>query len=111
MAEHRAVVFPMVKHPFVVGFLVAELPMVEMDISCANGESDLISPEEAYASSSDSFKNSKSWSIQTLNDEPSRMFNFTAEQRLNAIDISHTLAMAYVMDQVASIVFLSHLLL
>ncbi|KAJ6719647.1 CHLOROPLAST SENSOR KINASE CHLOROPLASTIC [Salix purpurea] len=101
VADHRAVVFPMVKHPFVVGFLVAELPMVEMDISCANGESDLISPEEAYASSSASFKKPKSWSIQTLNDEPSRIFNFTAEQRLNAIDISHTLAMAYVMDQKA----------
>jgi hypothetical protein len=39
-----------------------------------------------------------------------RMFNFTAEQRLNAINISHTLAMAYVMDQVASIVFLTPLL-
>ncbi|KAL9390254.1 hypothetical protein Peur_018859 [Populus x canadensis] len=101
VAEHRAVVFPMVKHPFVVGFLVAELPMMEMDISCANGESDLISPEEAYASPSASFKKSKSWSIQTLNDEPLRMFNFTAEQRLNAINISHTLAMAYVMDQKA----------
>ncbi|KAJ6981267.1 hypothetical protein NC653_024617 [Populus alba x Populus x berolinensis] len=99
VAEHRAVVFPMVKHPFVVGFLVAELPMMEMDISCANGESDLISPEEAFASPSAS-KKSKSWSIQTLNDEPLRLFNFTAEQRLNAINISHTLAMAYVMDQI-----------
>ncbi|KAK3223459.1 hypothetical protein Dsin_010484 [Dipteronia sinensis] len=32
VSEHRAVVFPMVKHPFVVGFLVAELPRMETDV-------------------------------------------------------------------------------
>lgn len=106
MPEHRAVVFPMVKHPFVVGFLVAELPTMEFQTSRGNAETegrDLIhlpSPEEAYAFPSALDK--KSWGIQALNDEPFRMYNFTAEQRLNAINISHTLAMAYVMDQVCS---------
>lgn len=100
--ENRAVVFPMVKPPFVLGFLVAELPM-EM---CGNGESeerDLIncnpSPEEAYASPLGS--GMKSWEIQSVKEEPMRMYRFTAEQRANAINIARSLAMAYVMDQKA----------
>ncbi|KAF2282251.1 hypothetical protein GH714_043892 [Hevea brasiliensis] len=105
MTEHKAFVFPMVKHPFVVGFLVAELPMMEMNKSCGNARTeghDLIhlpSPEEAYALPSSS--DEKSWGIQTLDDQPLRVYNFTAEQRLNAINISRSLAMAYVMDQKA----------
>jgi hypothetical protein len=99
--ENRAVVFPMVKHPFVLGFLVAELAM-EM---CGNEESeghDLIhcspSPEEAYASPLSS--GMKSWEIQSVKEEPKRMYRFSAEQRANAINIARSLAMAYVMDQV-----------
>ncbi|KAG8640089.1 hypothetical protein MANES_13G022900v8 [Manihot esculenta] len=105
MTEHKAFVFPMVKQPFVVGFLVAELPMTELNESCGdalNEGHDLIhlpSPEEGYALPSSS--DEKSWGIQSLDDEPLRMYNFTAEQRLNAINISRTLAMAYVMDQKA----------
>lgn len=68
----------------------------------------LPSPEEGYALPSSS--DEKLWGIQSLDDEPLRMYNFTAEQRLNAINISRTLAMAYVMDQV-SYNFLSLLLL
>ncbi|KAE8719604.1 Chloroplast sensor kinase [Hibiscus syriacus] len=69
VGEHRAVVFPMVKQPFVVGFLVAELP--EMD-------------------------------KMSLENEPVRQNDlFTVDQRSNAINISRTLAVAYVMDQKA----------
>ncbi|CAE5963339.1 unnamed protein product [Arabidopsis arenosa] len=71
--KHRAAVFPMVKHPFVVGFLVAELP-------------------EAYALPASA--NTKSPKVK----RPSVKV-FTAEQRSYAINISRTLAMAYVMDQ------------
>ncbi|XP_050206737.1 chloroplast sensor kinase, chloroplastic isoform X2 [Mercurialis annua] len=111
--EHKAVVFPMVKHPFVVGFLVAELPILKTETSHENvqtkvDEHSLIrfqSPEENYAlpssllSSTDN--NFLSRGIQTLDDHPSRMYNFTSEQRLNAINISCSVAMAYVMDQKA----------
>ena len=37
MSENRAVVFPMVKHPFLVGFLVAELLRMEIDMSGSEG--------------------------------------------------------------------------
>ncbi|GAV63038.1 hypothetical protein CFOL_v3_06560 [Cephalotus follicularis] len=106
VVEQRAVVFPMVKYPFVVGFLVAELPKMEMDLGeDANGEEpDLIcclSPEEAYASPSSS--DIKSWGIQPFKGEHSRMNMFTADQRSNAICISQSIAMAYVMDQKAMV--------
>ncbi|KAE9454652.1 hypothetical protein C3L33_13439, partial [Rhododendron williamsianum] len=98
ICECRAVVFPMVKHPFVVGFLVAELPKMELK----REEHDIKQcplPEESYA-----FPPciaTKSWEIQALKDNHLEMSKFTAEQRLNAINISRSLAMAYVMDQKA----------
>ncbi|XP_022776174.1 chloroplast sensor kinase, chloroplastic isoform X2 [Durio zibethinus] len=102
VGEHRAVVFPMVKHPFVVGFLVAELPEMEKVARWTEG-GDLV-PEEAYALSSPSpgLHMKKSWEIQSLDYEALRKNGiFTADQRSNAINISHTLAMAHVMDQKA----------
>lgn len=103
MPENRAVVFPMVKNPFVVGFLVAELPMLKLG-ACEDGVSeahDLIhfpSPEEAYSLPPGS--GIRSWEIQSVKDEPMRMYRFSIEQRANAINIARSLAMAYVMDQV-----------
>ncbi|GJS24459.1 plant-specific TFIIB-related protein PTF2 [Tanacetum coccineum] len=67
--EHRALVFPMVKHPFVVGFLVAELPKLETRKEKDDVKPGLLS-EDSYA-------------------------------KLNAINISRSVAMAYVMDQKA----------
>lgn len=108
IAECKAMVFPMVKHPFVVGFLVAELPRMEMPPPPGNLQSegcDLIhlpTPEEAYALPRGS--DVKSWDIHTLEDEPEpvvTMYKFSAEQRSIAINISRSLAMAYVMDQKA----------
>ncbi|XP_058194497.1 chloroplast sensor kinase, chloroplastic isoform X1 [Rhododendron vialii] len=98
ICECRAVVFPMVKHPFVVGFLVAELPKMELK----REEHDIKQcplPEESYA-----FPpciDTKSWEIQALKNSQLEMSKFTAEQRLNANNISRSLAMAYVMDQKA----------
>ncbi|CAL8994166.1 unnamed protein product [Prunus brigantina] len=108
IAECKAAVFPMVKHPFVVGFLVAEFPRMEMPppggkVQCEG--CDLIhrlTPEEAYALPPSS--NIKSWDTQNLEDQPEpllTMYKFSAEQRSNAINISRSLAMAYVMDQKA----------
>lgn len=90
-------VFPMVKHPFVVGFVVAELPKLDLD-----GEGHDVKqcpfPKESYTSPL--FSGSKSWEIQSFMDSQLEMYKFTAEQRLNAINISRSIAMAYVMDQV-----------
>ncbi|CAJ2677132.1 unnamed protein product [Trifolium pratense] len=104
--ECKAVVLPMVKHPFVVGFLVAELPLVELE-TCVKAQSDgsnnHVSGEEDYSLPPFLDLNKKSWEIQTLRikDEPVGMHNFSSDQRSIAIDISQTLAMAYVMDQKA----------
>ncbi|KAM5567927.1 chloroplast sensor kinase, chloroplastic [Rosa sericea] len=107
IAECKAMVFPMVKHPFVVGFLVAELPRMEMPSpGSVRGEGcDLVhcpTPEEAYASPQGS--DAISWDDYSLENEPERvvtMYKFSAEQRSIAINISRSLAMAYVMDQKA----------
>lgn len=96
--EYRAAVFPMVKHPFVVGFLVAEFQSLEMPTR-GNGQGQgFESPKKAHGFSLES--DIKSWDIQTLKDESLRIYKFTAEQRLNAVNISRSLATAYVMDQV-----------
>ncbi|CAL1359987.1 unnamed protein product [Linum trigynum] len=107
VAEPSAVVFPMVKHPFVVGFLVAELPKMEMGgTSGVQGEGgDLLhlpSLEKAYQASS---VVDEPWSRSdddNDNELHSSIHRFLpADQRLNAINISRSLAMAYVMDQKA----------
>ncbi|CAH1417257.1 unnamed protein product [Lactuca virosa] len=95
--KSRALVFPMVKHPFVVGFLVAELPKLELqkeedNVKVKQGSS----PEESYP-----YAIPKSWELQSFVDKTLEMHNFSTEQRLNAINISRSVAMAYVMDQKA----------
>ncbi|KAJ7956773.1 chloroplast sensor kinase, chloroplastic [Quillaja saponaria] len=101
--ENKALVLPMVKHPFVVGFLVAELPIVELETCDTQSERhDIVhcpSVEEAYASPP--VLGNKSLKIQITQDVRARIYKFTAEQRSNAINISRSLAMAYVMDQKA----------
>lgn len=121
MDENGAVVFPMVKHPFVVGFLVAELPMMVEPETCGNRESvsesegnGLVhypSPEEAYALSPGFGSGVKSWKIECVKDEPMRMCRFSADQKANAINIAQSLAMAYVMDQVDDMYIISMVLL
>uniref|UniRef100_A0A803L0U9 Histidine kinase/HSP90-like ATPase domain-containing protein n=1 Tax=Chenopodium quinoa TaxID=63459 RepID=A0A803L0U9_CHEQI len=96
ISECRSVVFPMVKHPFVVGFLVAELPGVELEKG-PHDASYLPSPEECYALPPKF--DSKAPDIPLCGGNPLTCFNLSADQRLNAINISHSLAMAYVMDQ------------
>ncbi|XP_027363967.1 chloroplast sensor kinase, chloroplastic isoform X2 [Abrus precatorius] len=92
--------------PFVVGFLVAELPLVELE-NCekpqSDGPDDRMSVEERYSLPPFLDLDKKSWEIQTLRvkDEAIGMRNFTSEQRSNAVNISQSLAMAYVMDQKA----------
>ncbi|KAK7318665.1 hypothetical protein RJT34_03370 [Clitoria ternatea] len=102
--ECKAVVLPMVKHPFVVGFLVAELPLVELEQSEQSDRLDNhMSGEEAYSLPPFLDLDKRSWEIQTLRvkDEKLGVRYFTPEQKSNAINISQSLAMAYVMDQKA----------
>lgn len=94
----------MVKHPFVVGFLVAELPLVELETREKPLSDGLGQREEVYSLPPFLDLDKKSWEIQTFrikdDHEPVVIRNFTSEQRSNAINISHSLAVAYVMDQV-----------
>ncbi|KAK0578029.1 hypothetical protein LWI29_003830 [Acer saccharum] len=90
----------MVKHPFLVGFLVAELLRMEIDMSGSEGH-DLIRrqcPEEAYALPLLSDKNS-SLEIESFDNKRMRIYKLTSEQRSNAINKCQSLAMAYVIDQ------------
>ncbi|KAF8390508.1 hypothetical protein HHK36_025035 [Tetracentron sinense] len=103
--ECRAVVFPMVKHPFVVGFLVAELPMMELE-ACGDDKRDAqdlppCPPQDESHALPPCF-DKKKWEIQTLKEDILPTYQkFTEEQRSNAVLISRSLAMAYVMDQKA----------
>ncbi|XP_043726082.1 chloroplast sensor kinase, chloroplastic [Telopea speciosissima] len=101
--ECRALVFPMVKHPFVVGFLVAELPMMDFG-NCRDSDTERqdislgSSLEEACGLPPCSGR--KMWEIQTFKEDSSKTdHKFTAEQISSAINISRSLACAYVMDQ------------
>lgn len=104
--ECKAVVLPMVKYPFVVGFLVAELPLQELE-QCQKHQSDEpdshMSLEEPYSLPPFLNLDKKSREMQTVRvkEEAVGMRNFTSEQRSNAVNISQSLAMAYVMDQKA----------
>lgn len=109
MSKHRAAVFPMVKHPFVVGFLVAELPLEaveeveeEEEEEKSRGLKQFPSPEEAYALPASAAAKPPKVKLPSVK-------VFTAEQRSYAINISRTLAMAYVMDQVCTIYHVSSL--
>ncbi|KAL0925547.1 hypothetical protein M5K25_003893 [Dendrobium thyrsiflorum] len=78
VAEFGAIVFPLVKHPFVVGFLVAELPKIKV-ANCATFEA---------------------WDPLGFKEEFDRSYGqSTSEKRLRAVMISRSLATAYVMDQ------------
>ncbi|KAF6137130.1 hypothetical protein GIB67_030894 [Kingdonia uniflora] len=104
ISECRAVVFPMVKHPFVVGFLVAELPMMGLE-SGRNGtiDGEGVAPCQPQE---DTFTlppclDRNNWEIQVMKEDQLETYNpFTAEQRSIVINISRSLAMAYVMDQI-----------
>lgn len=99
----------MVKHPFVVGFLVAELPNLEME-TCLDMQSadrdpwSYSSPHEAGALvagsgiSAHGFHDATNGSLRT--------YMFNADRQENAFHISRSLAMAYVMDQVGWIFFI-----
>uniref|UniRef100_A0A0D9XYQ1 Histidine kinase/HSP90-like ATPase domain-containing protein n=1 Tax=Leersia perrieri TaxID=77586 RepID=A0A0D9XYQ1_9ORYZ len=102
IAEFGAVVLPMVKHPFVVGFLVAELPEL---VGCTkNSEtSDIPIPSHSFLDSSSDitpYTKGKTWDFQTSGDQANCYAQLVTEWKNSALMISRTLAMAYVMDQI-----------
>uniref|UniRef100_I1R5Q8 Uncharacterized protein n=1 Tax=Oryza glaberrima TaxID=4538 RepID=I1R5Q8_ORYGL len=104
ITEFGAVVLPMVKHPFVVGFLVAELPEL---VGCTkNSEtSDIQIPSHSFLDKSSDitpYTKGEAWDFQTSGDQANSYAQLVTEWKNSALMISRTLAMAYVMDQVHS---------
>ncbi|XP_068666254.1 chloroplast sensor kinase, chloroplastic isoform X2 [Aristolochia californica] len=104
--ESKAVVFPMVKHPFVVGFLVAELPTMKLEtqaIVVEEGRKSVpVGPTVKESFNVPSNPERNMWKIQAFKEDFVKSYhNFTAEQESRAVKIALSLAMAYVMDQKA----------
>uniref|UniRef100_A0A7N0VGE8 Chloroplast sensor kinase n=1 Tax=Kalanchoe fedtschenkoi TaxID=63787 RepID=A0A7N0VGE8_KALFE len=95
--ECRSVVFPMVKHPFVVGFLVAEIPALETE----HQVNEAVRSLSQYVVPQPPISGKKILDVKAPKDEPLSSYNFLTEQRLNAINITRSIAMAYVLDQKA----------
>lgn len=99
--EYGAMVLPLVKHPFIVGFLVAELPNVESE-TCMNSES---TQGEAPNLPQSNYSYGNSLEIQPYQEDLVKTCQITLEERSRAVRISQSLATAYVMDQVRLITF------
>ncbi|KAJ3671755.1 hypothetical protein LUZ60_007834 [Juncus effusus] len=91
--EFGAIVIPLVKHPFIVGFLVAELPNLERETNKTKYKSN-----DLKLNSDD-----KNWGIQTFKEDLMKNWgiDFSNEQKSRAVMICRSLATAYVMDQKA----------
>ncbi|KAH6815190.1 chloroplast sensor kinase [Perilla frutescens var. frutescens] len=98
LPELGAVVFPMVTHPFVVGFLVAELPTMALEREWDDQRDCTFSGKSFPLPHS---VDSQPLDVQTLKDHSFDKLKFSTEQKINAIHITRSLAMAYVMDQKA----------
>lgn len=99
--EFGAIVLPMVKHPFVVGFLVVELPELHggRDMNSYTADTEL--PPNTFMDKSSDVTPHTAWDIQTYGDQAKGYSQLVNEWKNSALMISRTLAMAYVMDQKA----------
>ncbi|XP_078158334.1 chloroplast sensor kinase isoform X2 [Carex rostrata] len=95
--EYGAMVLPLVKHPFIVGFLVAELPNVKSE-TCMNSES---TQGEVPNLPQSNYSYGNSLEIQPYQEDLVKTCQITLEERSRAVRISQSLATAYVMDQKA----------
>ncbi|CAN1295467.1 Chloroplast sensor kinase, chloroplastic [Linum perenne] len=108
VSEPSAVVFPMVKHPFVVGFLVAELPKMEMDASDQVQDDRCSDLMHLPPSLEDSYASSLGFDERVLGNENhddqlhSSIHRLSSDNRLNAINISRSLAMKAMLLQHSS---------
>lgn len=97
--EYEALVLPMVREPFVVGFLVAELLSVGPE---TRTKTEKVQENMAIDLSLPSFIDKVSEAQTSKEDVMNNCICLTTKQRAGAIMISRSLAMAYVMDQVCS---------
>ncbi|KAI9116998.1 hypothetical protein K1719_011997 [Acacia pycnantha] len=100
--ESKAVIFPMVKHPFVVGFLVAELPLMDVgafEQAHRDERDSCLSVEKTHSLPPVLDRKRRQVQSVQVKDNPIIMGSFTDEQISNAVNISRSLAVAYVMDQ------------
>lgn len=89
----------MVKDPFLVGFLVAELPPLDARLYMDEQRSDdPIVHVEPAENEADNFLDELEF--HPLKKLRSNYFSITSEQKSGAVNISRSLAVAYVMDQV-----------
>ncbi|KAJ0989467.1 hypothetical protein J5N97_007823 [Dioscorea zingiberensis] len=95
--EYQTLVLPMVRQPFVVGFLVAELPSMRLETSTNAQQAQGDMPFDLSPSFNEKFRG-----VQTSKgDLMNSCHCLTTEETTRAIMISRSLAMAYVMDQKA----------
>ncbi|GFQ03273.1 hypothetical protein PHJA_002471100 [Phtheirospermum japonicum] len=87
----------MVTHPFIVGFLVAEIPKMALEREWHDVKESPFSGKSLPLPHS---MDPQPLDIQTYKDHSVGMLKFSIEQKLNAINITRSLAMAYVMDQI-----------
>lgn len=99
--KYGAMVLPLVKHPFIVGFLVAELPNVEAE-TCMNSESTQVEVPNLRQSP---YSYGNSLGIQPYKEDLVKTCQITLKERSRAIKISQSLAHAYVIDQVSYFTF------
>ncbi|KAK3139688.1 hypothetical protein QOZ80_5AG0387930 [Eleusine coracana subsp. coracana] len=99
ITEFGAVVLPMVKHPFVVGFLVAEL----QELQALNSHTADVQYGTFMDKSADitPYTKFEAWDFHTSDDEVKNYSQVVNKWKKSALLISRTLAMAYVMDQKA----------
>ncbi|KAM0940316.1 putative histidine kinase/HSP90-like ATPase superfamily [Dioscorea sansibarensis] len=94
--EYEALVLPMVRQPFVVGFLVAELLSVGLE---TRTKMEKVQENMSINLSSPSFIDKVSEVQTSREDVMDNCICLTTKQRARAVMISRSLAVAYVMDQ------------
>ncbi|XP_062202143.1 chloroplast sensor kinase, chloroplastic isoform X1 [Phragmites australis] len=104
IAEFGALVLPMVKHPFVIGFLVAELPELHGGRAMNSRTTDIQLPSSTFMDESSdvtSYAKFEAWDFKISGDQANNYSQLVNVWKNSALMISRTLAMAYVMDQKA----------
>lgn len=92
----------MVKHPFIVGFLVAEIPIKETTMT--NRENQDKKPDLTPTLSLPKSDRTM-WEIQPYKKELEAGHHLTTDKMSRAVMIARSLAMAYVLDQVSILFF------
>ncbi|XP_078434056.1 chloroplast sensor kinase isoform X2 [Wolffia australiana] len=102
--ECGAIVLPMVKHPFVVGFIVTEFPFLKSKPVQRPEDNEPYSVFEPFPGNGYELQQSErnKWEVQGFRTKIKNYYrHFMADHSAKAVIISRSLATAYVMDQKA----------